>query len=66
MRLAAVKCQRAITEKLNVDWIGLLPEWLPVISELQEDDDGVVERETLRWIQQIEDVTGESLYNMLQ
>lgn len=66
VRLAAVKCQRAITEKLNVDWIGLLPEWLPVISELQEDDDGVVERETLRWIQQIEDVTGESLYNMLQ
>ncbi|KAF2161402.1 hypothetical protein M409DRAFT_69761 [Zasmidium cellare ATCC 36951] len=66
IRLAAVKCQRAVLDKLNVDWIGLLPEWLPAISELQEDDDGVVERETLRWIQQIEDVTGESLYNMLQ
>ena len=61
VRLAAVNCERSITERLNFDWLALLPEMLPYISELQEDDDENVERETLRWVQQIEDVTGESL-----
>lgn len=66
VRLAAVKCERAITERLNFDWLALLPEMLPFISELQEDDDEDVERETLRWVRQIEEVTGESLEGMLQ
>ncbi|RMY79346.1 hypothetical protein D0863_00103 [Hortaea werneckii] len=66
VRLAAVQCERAITERLNLDWLSLLPEMLPFISELQEDDDEEVERETLRWVRQIEEVTGESLEGMLQ
>ncbi|KAK5129471.1 hypothetical protein LTR08_003231 [Meristemomyces frigidus] len=66
VRLASVKCERAITERLNFDWLALLPEMLPFISELQEDDDEDVERETLRWVRQIEEVTGESLEGMLQ
>jgi len=66
VRLAAVKTERALTEKLHVDWISLLPEMLPFISELQEDDSGEVEREVGRWIGQIEEVTGESLEGMLQ
>ncbi|KAK4545328.1 hypothetical protein LTR36_003508 [Oleoguttula mirabilis] len=66
VRLAAVKSERAITERLNFDWLALLPEMLPFISELQEDDDEEVERETLRWVRQIEEVTGESLEGMLQ
>lgn len=66
VRLAAVRAERGLTEKLHVDWISLLPEMLPFISELQEDDSGEVEREVGRWIQQIEEVTGESLEGMLQ
>lgn len=66
VRLAAVKTERALTERLHVDWISLLPEMLPFISELQEDDSGEVEREVGRWIIQIEEVTGESLEGMLQ
>ena len=66
VRLAAVKCERAITKELNFDWLGLLPEMLPFISELQEDDDEAVERETLLWVRQIEEVSGESLEGMLQ
>ena len=65
LRIAAVKCERSITERVNIDWLALLPEMLPFISELQEDDDEDVERETLRWVKQIEDVTGESLEGML-
>ncbi|KAI9838111.1 MAG: hypothetical protein M1819_006267 [Sarea resinae] len=65
-RLAAVKCEQSLTERLGEDWLSLLPEMLPFISELQEDDDENVERETHRWIAKIEDILGESLEPMLQ
>lgn len=66
IRLAAVKCEQNLTESLGEDWLALLPEMLPFISELQEDDDEVVERETLKWIAMIEGILGESLDGMLQ
>ncbi|KAL8675492.1 MAG: hypothetical protein Q9168_000004 [Polycauliona sp. 1 TL-2023] len=66
VRLAAVQCQQSLTNRLGEEWLALLPEMLPFISELQEDDDEMVERETLRWIKKIEDVLGESLTPMLQ
>ncbi|KAI5208862.1 hypothetical protein AUEXF2481DRAFT_99178 [Aureobasidium subglaciale EXF-2481] len=65
-RLAAVKCEQSLTNKLGEDWLALLPEMLPFISELQEDDDEDVERETTAWIRQIEGILGESLEGMLQ
>ncbi|KAI0389253.1 armadillo-type protein [Xylariaceae sp. FL0594] len=66
VRLAVVKCQQALTDKLGEEWLAMLPEMLPYISELQEDDDEDVERETNRWILGIETILGESLDSMLQ
>jgi U3 small nucleolar RNA-associated protein 10 len=66
VRLAAVKCEQALTDRLGEEWLALLPEMLPFISELQEDDDEIVEKETHRWIVKIEGVLGESLDSMLQ
>ncbi|KAK4985088.1 snoRNA-binding rRNA-processing protein utp10 [Elasticomyces elasticus] len=66
IRLAAVKCEQSLTERLGEDWLALLPEMLPFISELQEDDDETVERETTKWIRSIEGILGESLEGMLQ
>ncbi|KAI0406703.1 armadillo-type protein [Xylaria palmicola] len=66
VRLAVVRCQQALTDKLGEEWLSMLPEMLPYISELQEDDDEDVERETNRWIVGIETVLGESLDAMLQ
>jgi len=66
VRLAAVKCEQALTDRLGEEWLSMLPEMLPFISELQEDDDEVVEKETHRWIVKIEGVLGESLDAMLQ
>lgn len=65
VRLAAVKCERAVTQKLGLEWLTLLPEMLPMISELMEDDDEDVENEVLRWIREIESATGENLEGML-
>lgn len=66
IRLATVKCEQALTDRLGEEWLSMLPEMLPYISELQEDDDEEVERETHRWIVKIEGVLGESLDSMLQ
>jgi U3 small nucleolar RNA-associated protein 10 len=66
VRLAAVKCEQALTDRLGEEWLSMLPEMLPYISELQEDDDEVVEKETHRWIVKIEGVLGEDLDSMLQ
>ncbi|KAH7418398.1 hypothetical protein BKA64DRAFT_730120 [Cadophora sp. MPI-SDFR-AT-0126] len=66
VRLAAVKCEQELTDRLGEEWLSMLPEMLPFISELQEDDDDFVEKETHRWIVKIEGVLGESLDSMLQ
>ncbi|PVH97736.1 U3 small nucleolar RNA-associated protein 10 [Periconia macrospinosa] len=64
-RFATVQCERALTKKLGEEWLGLLPEMLPFISEAREDDDESVERETARWIADVEEILGESLEGML-
>ncbi|KAI6709306.1 hypothetical protein JHW43_008174 [Diplocarpon mali] len=65
VRLAAVRCQQELTDRLAEEWLEMLPQMLPFISELQEDDDDLVERETHRWIIKIEGVLGESMDTML-
>ncbi|WEW61547.1 snoRNA-binding rRNA-processing protein utp10 [Emydomyces testavorans] len=64
-RLAAVKCEQQLTERLGEEWLALLPEMLPYISELLEDDDENVEREVRRWVLSIEETLGEKLDEML-
>ncbi|KAI1090877.1 hypothetical protein F5B19DRAFT_494000 [Rostrohypoxylon terebratum] len=66
VRLAVVKCEQALISRLGEEWLAMLPEMLPYISELQEDDDELVERETRIWIVGIEEVLGEDLDAMLQ
>ncbi|KAK3379864.1 hypothetical protein B0T24DRAFT_172635 [Lasiosphaeria ovina] len=66
VRLAVVKCEQELTARLGEEWLQSLPEMLPYISELQDDDDETVERENRRWIVAIEQTLGESLDSMLQ
>jgi len=66
VRLAAVKAQRALTERLEIEWCNFLPEWVPIMSELQEDDEGMVEREVLRWMAEVGKVTGEEIEDMMR
>lgn len=66
IRLASVQCERALTDQVGKEWLDLLPGMLPILSELQEDDDELVEKETSWWIQRIEEILGERLDPMLQ
>ncbi|KIH92973.1 U3 small nucleolar RNA-associated protein 10 [Sporothrix brasiliensis 5110] len=65
-RLALVQCQQVLAEEVGEEWLAMLPEMLPLISELQEDSDEAIDRETTKWIHKIEEVLGESLDAMLQ
>jgi U3 small nucleolar RNA-associated protein 10 len=64
-RLAALKAEQSLTERLGEEWLALLPEMLPYISELMEDEDETVEREVRKWVKEIEAVLGEKLDDML-
>lgn len=66
VRLAAVHCELSLTSRLGEEWLSLLPEMLPLISELQEDDDEDVYEDTSKWISKIEEILGESISPMLQ
>ena len=66
VRLAAVQSERVLTERLGEEWLALLPEMLPLISEALEDDDEAVEKEVQKWVLVIEKILGESLNPMLQ
>lgn len=66
VRLAAVQCEKALTERLGEEWLALLPEMLPFISEALEDDDEDVEKAVNSLVVTIEGILGESLNPMLQ
>ena len=67
VRLAAVKVEMKLYEKMGEEWLGLLPETVPYIAELLEDDSEEVERETQRLIGKVEEFLGEGeLQGMLQ
>ncbi|KAA8900329.1 armadillo-type protein [Sphaerosporella brunnea] len=59
VRLAAIKAMKGLYLRLGEDWLPLLPETVPFIAELMEDDDETVEREAQRLIKRIEEYLGE-------
>lgn len=58
VRLAAVEALTQVYAKVGEEWLSLLPESVPVIAELMEDDEDV-ESATQRLIKAIEEHLGE-------
>jgi U3 small nucleolar RNA-associated protein 10 len=65
-RAMAVKTERGLSAALREEWLTQLPQMLPIISELLEDDDEAVEVQTRKWVREVEEITGESMDSMLQ
>lgn len=61
VRLAAVRLERSLTEQLGEEWLVMVPEMMPVLGEVLEDEDADVEREGREWVTRIEEVLGEGL-----
>jgi len=58
-RLAGTKCLMEIYGRMGEEWLGLLPESVPAIAEILEDDDENVERMGQRLIVKVEEYLGE-------
>lgn len=65
-RLAALETTMAICDALQEEYLTLLPEALPFLSELLEDEDSRIEKRTVEVLKKMEDVSGEDLKQYLQ
>lgn len=61
VRFAALITVLAVAEKLRENYIVLLPESIPFLAELMEDECEEVERQCQKTVQQLETVLGEPL-----
>jgi U3 small nucleolar RNA-associated protein 10 len=61
VRLASMSALSALVEKLGEDYLALLPEAIPFLAELLEDDIQEVEIAAQTTIQNFESVLGENL-----
>ncbi|ORX73887.1 BP28CT-domain-containing protein [Linderina pennispora] len=66
VRVGALIVQQAFYDKLGEEFLILLPETIPYLAELLEDDDHRVERATQETIKTIESYLGESLQSYLR
>ncbi|XP_018577691.1 HEAT repeat-containing protein 1 [Anoplophora glabripennis] len=61
VRLIALHCLTEIVKKLGEDFLSLLPETIPFLAELLEDEEEEVEKACQRAVQEMEKVLGEPL-----
>ncbi|KAJ2377184.1 snoRNA-binding rRNA-processing protein utp10, partial [Coemansia sp. RSA 2607] len=66
VRVGAMLVVQAFYERLGEEFLILLPETIPYLAELLEDDDSRVERVTQETIKVIESYLGESLQSYLK
>ncbi|CAL9686707.1 unnamed protein product [Knipowitschia caucasica] len=63
VRLSALAAVLELCSKLRENYLLLLPETIPFLSELMEDESEEVEKEVQRVVQEMENVLGEPLQN---
>ncbi|KAJ8929227.1 hypothetical protein NQ314_018106 [Rhamnusium bicolor] len=61
IRLTALHCLTEIVKKLGEDFLPLLPETIPFLAELLEDEEENVEKACQKAVQEMEKVLGEPL-----
>lgn len=61
IRLVALAVLTEVTKRLGEDFLPLLPETIPFLAELLEDEDENVEKTCKKAVQEMEKVLGESL-----
>ena len=66
VRFAALRCAAALYVRLGLPYLALLPETVPFVAELMEDDNIEVERVCQALIRHIETISGESMENYLR
>jgi U3 small nucleolar RNA-associated protein 10 len=65
-RIAALETIANLVSRLREEYLALLPEALPFLSELMEDSSPAVEARTQELIKQLEELSEESLQDYLK
>eukprot|EP00163_Fabomonas_tropica_P017307 TRINITY_DN3078_c0_g1_i2.p1 TRINITY_DN3078_c0_g1~~TRINITY_DN3078_c0_g1_i2.p1 ORF type:complete len:2172 (+),score=638.68 TRINITY_DN3078_c0_g1_i2:356-6871(+) len=65
-RFAALRTLQSLFSKLGEEYLTLLPETIPFLAELLEDDNPMVERLAKEVANQLTDLSGENIQDMLQ
>jgi U3 small nucleolar RNA-associated protein 10 len=61
IRLISLHCLKETVKKLGVDYLPLLPETIPVLAELLEDEEENVEKACRKAVQEMEKILGEPI-----
>ncbi|XP_044269231.1 HEAT repeat-containing protein 1 homolog [Tribolium madens] len=61
IRLVSLNCLKEMVTKLGVDYLPLLPETIPVLAELLEDEEESVEKACRKAVQEMEKILGEPI-----
>ncbi|EFA00063.1 HEAT repeat-containing protein 1 homolog [Tribolium castaneum] len=61
IRLISLNCLKEMVTKLGVDYLPLLPETIPVLAELLEDEEESVEKACRKAVQEMEKILGEPI-----
>lgn len=61
IRMLALECLRDVCKKVGEDFLPLLPETIPFLAELLEDEEEDIEKACQKTIQELEKVLGEPL-----
>lgn len=61
VRLLGLKCLCEVARKLGEDFLPLLPETIPFLAELLEDENEIVEKSCQKVVQDLEVILGEPL-----
>lgn len=59
--MLALECLRDVCKKVGEDFLPLLPETIPFLAELLEDEEEDIEKACQKTIQELEKVLGEPL-----
>ena len=65
-RLAAIECTYNVVARLREEFLGLLPESLPFLSELLEDSDSAVLARSRDLVRLLEELSDENLEEYLK
>lgn len=61
IRLISLNCLKEMVVKLGVDYLPLLPETIPVLAELLEDEEENIEKACRKAVQEMEKILGEPI-----
>ena len=65
-RSRALEVITQLVERLNEEYVILLPEAMPFLAELLEDPELVIQNKTRQLLRKLEEITGESLDEYLK